>query len=100
MPTKGIIYGTTRITNPAFTVEAFNKWYHTEHIPQVFIVTNGPKSGYRFKNADFKAGGSKAPFEYLAMYPMDDIEADTGDMRSKVKLQSSLVPEGRAIGNL
>jgi hypothetical protein len=95
-PTSGLIYATGRITNPKWTDEQFNQWYNTVHIPQTFSITNGPKAGFRFKNMD----PAKAPYQYLALYPIADLHADISDAAEKLKLTDALIPDGDNYLNL
>jgi hypothetical protein len=94
-PTPGLIFAAGRITNPKWAETTFNKWYNTVHVPQTFSTTNGPKAGFRFKNQD-----PKALFSYLALYPTNDIHADTSDAAEKLKLTDELVPDGESYLNL
>lgn len=94
-PTPGLILAEGRITSSEWKDEAFNKWYNTVHIPQTFSITNGPRAGFRFKNLD-----AKAPFQYLALYPIADLLADVSDAAEKLKTTDALIPNGENYLNL
>lgn len=67
--------------------------YNTVHVPQVLSVNHGPKSGFRFTNGD-----AKAPWPYLALYPVDDV-TNTDSMADavvKIKSHDAILPDGAA----
>ncbi|RKK64645.1 hypothetical protein BFJ69_g16657 [Fusarium oxysporum] len=55
MAPPGIIYVGSHITDPALSQDLLNKWYYETHFPEIFVIPNGPRVGFRFKNASESA---------------------------------------------
>lgn len=67
----GLLFVNSAIKDPALSEEAYTKWYHEQHIPDIF-KTNGPgaiNEAYLWKALD-----PDAKRRFLALYPTSNVE--------------------------
>lgn len=86
-PTPGLMVVYSRPTAADLSEEDFNKWYQTEHIPDI-VKCGLSDLVLRYKNVD-----KKARFQYLALYRLPDSEkVNDPETMSCIPLTSQLLP--------
>ncbi|KAK3401493.1 hypothetical protein B0T20DRAFT_345008 [Sordaria brevicollis] len=110
-PIKGYLLIFALPTHPSFTTShsAFNTWYNQIHIPDILSIgaSSGFVSATRFHRAGFNPSSPSlsstasevtypkdTKWQYLAMYPLEDVEKGMGEESGlyKVDLEHEMLP--------
>ncbi|KAK4891375.1 hypothetical protein LTR27_010029 [Elasticomyces elasticus] len=88
----GLLFVNSKITNPdELSDEAYTKWYEEVHIPDIF-KTSGIGEASRFLSID-----PKAERQYLALYPLEDLDFLQTDEFYSIPVHHDSIPGSHAI---
>jgi hypothetical protein len=86
MPTPGILWVNSKISNPDLSPDTYRKWYDEVHFPDI-IRSSGMKACFRYEAMD-----PNADRPFFAYYPVKDIAFLTSEEFYKIPVASDLLP--------